>query len=90
MYEQMTLTEWMDIKEKIRKDMNSVKHAFVRIGYNLRRIRDDEMYKQDGYDNLADFAREELGIGASMVSRLIRSRKFGIATIRWIRFTAVQ
>lgn len=71
MYEQMTLTEWMDIKEKIRKDMNSVKHAFVRIGYNLRRIRDDEMYKQDGYDNLADFAREELGIGASMVSRLI-------------------
>lgn len=71
MYEQMTLTEWMDIKEKIRKDMSSVKHAFVRIGYNLRRIRDDEMYKQDGYDNLADFAREELGIGASMVSRLI-------------------
>lgn len=71
MYEQMTLTEWMDIKEKIRKDMSSVKHAFVRIGYNLRRIRDDEMYKNDGYDNLVDFAREELGIGASMVSRLI-------------------
>ena len=70
-YVQMTLSDWMEIKEKIRKDMNNVKHAFVRVGYNLRRIRDGELYKQDGYDNLTDFAREELGIGASWVSRLI-------------------
>ena len=70
-YVQMTLSDWMEIKEKIRKDMNNVKHAFVRVGYNLRRIRDGELYRQDGYDNLVDFAREELGLGSSWVSRLI-------------------
>ena len=70
-YVQMTLSDWVEIKEKIRKDMNNVKHAFVRVGYNLRRIRDEELYKMDGYDSLTQFAAEELGIGASWVSRLI-------------------
>lgn len=78
-FEQMTLSDWMEIKENIRKDLNNVKHAFVRVGYHLRRIRDDEMYKQDGYATLADFAKEEYGLEASTVSRLISiNEKFSV------------
>lgn len=70
-YVQMTLSDWMDIKEKIRKDLNNVKHAFVRVGYNLRRIRDEELYLQDGYTTISEFAKEEYSLEASTVSRLI-------------------
>lgn len=78
-FEQMTLSDWMEIKEKIRKDLSNVKHAFVRVGYHLRRIRDEEMYKQDGYATLADFAKEEYGLEASTVSRLISiNEKFSV------------
>lgn len=78
-FEQMTLSDWMEIKEKIRKDLLNVKHAFVRVGYHLRRIRDEEMYKQDGYASIADFAKEEYGLEASTVSRLISiNEKFSV------------
>lgn len=78
-FEQMTLSDWMEIKENIRKDLNNVKHAFVRVGFHLRRIRDEEMYKQDGYATLADFAKEEYGLEASTVSRLISiNEKFSV------------
>lgn len=70
-YVQMTLTDWMEIKEKIRKDLQNVKHAFVRVGYNLRRIRDEEAYKAEGYTSLSEFAEKEYGLNASTVSRLI-------------------
>ena len=76
---QITLTEWMEMKEAIRKELNNVKHSFIRVGYYLRRIDDEKAYLQDGYDTLADFAREEYGINPTTVSRFMSiNRKYSV------------
>ena len=78
-YQQITLTEWQDMKKEIERDLLNVKLAFVRIGYNLRRIEEKELYRQDGYKTIAEFAKEEYGLGASTVSRFIAiNRRFSI------------
>lgn len=48
-YKQMTLAEWLDIKQKLKQDissakdkLNGLKKDFVRIGYLLRKIDDND------------------------------------------------
>lgn len=78
-YIQMTIDEWMEMKKKIKTDLTSVKLAFVRIGYNLRIIQEQELYRNDGYKSIAEFAEAELQLKASTVSRLIAiNKKFSI------------
>lgn len=76
---QITLSEWAEMKEAIRRELSNVKHAFVRVGYYLRRAEDDKLYLTDGYQTLSEFAEKEYGLGASTVSRLISiNRKFSL------------
>lgn len=78
-YRQITLTEWQDMKKEIERDLLNVKLAFVRIGYNLRKIEDQELYRQDGYKSIAEFAKAEYGLSASTVSRFMAiNRRFSI------------
>lgn len=68
---QLTLDDWIAEKEALRKDLNSAVEAFVRIGYRLRKIRDTESYKLDGYKSLSEFAKAEYGIEKSTTSTFI-------------------
>lgn len=70
-YVQMTLDDWLAEKEALRRDLNSAVEAFVRIGYRLRKIRDTESYKLDGYKSLSEFAKAEYGIEKSTTSTFI-------------------
>lgn len=70
-YVQMTLDDWLAEKEALRRDLNSAVEAFVRIGYRLRKIRDAESYKLDGYKSLSEFAKAEYGIEKSTTSTFI-------------------
>lgn len=70
-YVQMTLDDWLAEKEALRRDLNSAVEAFVRIGYRLRKIRDTESYKLDGYKSLGEFAKAEYGIEKSTTSTFI-------------------
>lgn len=81
-YKQITLTEWLDIKKKLkegissaRDKINGLKKDFVKIGYLLRRIDDNELYKQDGYKSIAEFAKEECGLSPSDTTRFIQINK---------------
>lgn len=81
-YKQMTLAEWLDIKQKLKpnissaKDkLNGLKKDFVRIGYLLRKIDDNELYKQDGYKSIAEFAKAECGLSPSDTTRFIQINK---------------
>ena len=71
-YVQMTLDDWMNMKESLKKDLIGVQESFVRIGYKLRKIADEKLYEKDGYKSIADFAKEEYGLTASTVSRFIK------------------
>lgn len=81
-YKQMTLAEWLDIKQKLKQNissakdkLNGLKKDFVRIGYLLRKIDDNELYKQDGYKSIAEFAKAECGLSPSDTTRFIQINK---------------
>ena len=70
-YIQMTLDDWARLKQSIEDDLRSLSEGFVRVGYKLRQVRDQELYKHDGYETIAEWARAEYGLNASTVSRFI-------------------
>ena len=81
-YKQITLTEWLDIKKKLkegissaRDKINGLKKDFVKIGYLLRKIEDNELYRQDGYKSIAEFAKAECGLSPSDTTRFIQINK---------------
>ena len=78
-YTQLTLSDWMEMKNKLRQELQGVKQSFVRIGYVLRRIDDGKLYEQDGYKSVAEFAKAEYGLEASTVSRFMSiNREYSI------------
>lgn len=78
-YVQMTLTDWMEIKHKLKMELQGVKQSFVRIGYLLRKIDDQKAYESDGYKSIAEFAKAEYGLEASTVSRFMSiNREYSI------------
>lgn len=78
-YVQMTLNEWVEIKQKLRQELLGVKQSFVRIGYMLRQIDDQKGYEQDGYKSIAEFAEKELGLHPSTTTRFMEiNREYSI------------
>lgn len=78
----MTLAEWLDIKQKLKENissakdkLNGLKKDFVRIGYLLRKIDDNELYRQDGYKSIAEFAKAECSLSPSDTTRFIQINK---------------
>lgn len=74
-YIQMTLDDWVQMKQKLRQELLGVKQSFVRIGYALRKMDDEKLYERDGYKSIAEFAKAEYGLEASTVSRFISINK---------------
>lgn len=68
-YTQITLNEWTEWKEDIRRKLQETAQNFVYIGYRLRQIRDSGML--DGCSDIFEFAYKEYGLGKSTVSRFI-------------------
>ena len=64
-YHQITIQEYLDWKEDLRRRLAEAANNFVGIGYRLKQIRDSEAYRQDGYTSIFDFASKEYGISSS-------------------------
>lgn len=78
-YRQLTLDDWLTMKESLKRDLVGVQESFVRIGYKLRKIKEDKLYEKDGYKSIAEFAKAEYNLGASTVSRFIEiNEKYSI------------
>lgn len=78
-YTQITLNDWVEMKQKLKQELLGVKQSFVRIGYALRKIDDAKMYEQDGYKSVAEFAKAEYGLEGSTVSRFMSiNREYSI------------
>ncbi len=74
-YMQMTLDDWVSMKESLKKDLVGIQESFVRIGYKLRKIEEEKLYEKDGYKSIAEFAEAEYKLSASTVSRFISINK---------------
>jgi len=68
-YTQITLDEWTQWKEDIRRKLTETAGNFVYIGYRLKQIRESGMF--DGAADVFEFAQNEYGLGKSTVSRFI-------------------
>lgn len=78
-YVQMTLTDWMEVKHRLKMELQGVTRSFVRIGYVLRKIEEQRLYENDGYKSVAEFAKAEYGLEASTVSRFMSiNREYSI------------
>lgn len=78
-----TGAEWyqkISLKESdifIRSNMQSAVRNVIATGYFLKHIRDNQLYLEDGYQNVNEFAMDRYGFSASTVSRYIaRNTKF--------------
>lgn len=77
-YAQITLDQWAQWKEDIRRKLQETAENFVYIGYRLRQIRDTEAYKMSGADTIFSFAAQEYGLTRTVVQRFMAiSEKFG-------------
>ena len=78
-YTQLTLDDWLAMKESLKRDLIGVQESFVRIGYTLRKIEEQKLYKNDGYETVTEFAKAEYGLSVSTISRFMSiNRKFSI------------
>lgn len=76
---QITLDEWMVMKDRLKQELLGVKRSFVRIGFALRKIEENRFYEQDGYKSVAEFAKSEYGLEATTVSRFMAiNREYSI------------
>lgn len=51
--------------------LNDSKMNFVMIGYHLRKIDDDKLYRETGHENIWDFAKDQFGLSKSSASRFM-------------------
>lgn len=68
--EQITL-DLGQVKEEIKEELKKAANSFIFIGYRLRQILDSGAYRQDGYEDIYAFAKQEFGMGQSAVSRFM-------------------
>lgn len=69
---QMTLSDWADYKEQLDREIRLQQRSFVKVGYLLRKIEDQEGYKLDGCKSLAEWAKEKYNLSPSTVSKYKR------------------
>ena len=74
------VNNYLTLKQALGNELSRAALSFCRIGYLLKRARDEEnILKDSGYDNVNAFASAEFGLDKSQVSRFIRiNDKFSI------------
>ena len=71
---------YADIKNIIRDRVTAMAREYIGIGFFLRKVRDNEMYLEDGYKDIHDFAMNEFGMSKSTVNHCIRiNEQFSIS-----------
>lgn len=68
---QITLTEYADIKQEIRNSIGNVVVSFVEIGFYLKKIRNDKLYLEDGYPDIWEMAQAEFNLSRTVASRFM-------------------
>lgn len=60
---------YQECKSIIKERLTSMSRDFISVGYYLKYIRDKELYKEDGYASVWEFAESNYGIKMSTASR---------------------
>lgn len=68
-YENFTL---QDLAAEIREALQGIKRGYLQVGWILKKIKEAELYKEEGFQNIHKFARHYFNLPQSAVSRFIR------------------
>lgn len=68
---QLTIDDYMRYKNQLMQELNNLANGFICAGYYLKKIRDSETYRNDGYGNIYEFAQGEYGITRTVASRFM-------------------
>lgn len=58
-----------EVKKIISANIKEMSQSFIAVGYYLKYVRDNALYKEDGYNTIWEFAEDLYGIKASTASR---------------------
>ncbi len=61
-----------ELTDKISSELTKAAISFVRIGYLLKKARDEDILKDSGYPDIYVYANTKFGLDKSQVSRFIR------------------
>lgn len=76
---QLTIFDWQQMKEDIRRKLQETAENFVYIGHKLRQIDETEGYKHDGASSIYEFAEKEYGLTRTVTQRFMAiNAKFSI------------
>lgn len=64
--------EHTEIKAIIRENINAVCRNYIAIGYYLKQVQERQLYLDDGYASLGEYAQAEYGVDKTAASRLIQ------------------
>lgn len=62
---------YRDSLDVIKDESVKLQKSFVKIGWYLKHIQDNELYREDGYANINECAADQFGYSQSTVSRFI-------------------
>lgn len=62
---------YQDSIDIINDELHKTRKSFIKIGWYLKHINEANMYKEDGYANINDFAHDKFKISQSTTTRLI-------------------
>ncbi len=65
-YENMT---YQDAKAILKEKLDNIRMSFIAAGYYMKYIRDHELFREEGYQSIWEFAEDNYGIGKSAASR---------------------
>lgn len=68
-YVQLTLDNWLQMKEALDREFRLQQASFVKAGYLLREIERTKAYEMDGSKSLAEWAKDRYGLSPSTVSK---------------------
>ena len=68
-YVQLTLDNWMEMKEALDREFRLQQASFIKAGYLLRQIEKTKAYEMDGSKSLAEWAHDRYGLSPSTVSK---------------------
>lgn len=72
--------DYREAKEIIRNKLQGMTQNFIGIGFYLRRIKETEGFRKDGYASVYEFAEDQYGIKRSTAIRWMQmNEKFSVA-----------
>ena len=60
---------YQEAKDILREKLDNMKMNFIAAGYYMKYIRDHELFREDGYESIWEFAENNYGIKKSTASR---------------------